>query len=62
MKNRTAYKNQWQKDKCDRINFTTRKGRKAEIKAAAESQGKSLNLFINDAIDTAMKHGKSPSD
>lgn len=55
MKNRTAYKNQWQKDKCDRINFTTRKGRKAEIKAAADAKGQSLNSFINEAIDEYME-------
>lgn len=55
MKNRTAYKNQWQKDKCDRINITLHKGRKSEIKAAADAKEQSLNSFINDAIDEHMK-------
>ncbi len=31
------------------------KGRKVEIKAAAKSQDKSVNAFINDAIDAAME-------
>ena len=54
MKNRTAYKNKWQKDKCDRVNITMHKGHKAEIKAAADAKGQSLNKFINEAIDEHM--------
>jgi hypothetical protein len=39
----------------DRIEIVVHKGHKAEIKAAAKSQDKSLNAFINDAIDATME-------
>ena len=35
----------------DRIELVVHKGRKAEIKAAADAKGQSLNSFINEAID-----------
>lgn len=38
----------------ERISLVLPKGRKAEIKSCAEIQGKSVNGFINSAIDTAM--------
>ncbi len=38
----------------DRINLTVPKGLKATIKAHAETQGESLNGFINRAIDETM--------
>lgn len=47
----TEYKNKWQKENVDRVNLTMPKGRKAEIKAHAEQCGKSLNGFINEAIE-----------
>ena len=62
MKNRTAYKNTWQKGNCDRINITLHKGRKAEIKAAADAKGQSLNAYINEAIDEKMGSKKDPSE
>ena len=39
----------------DRINLTVPKGQKDVIKAHAESQGKSVNSYINDLIDADMK-------
>ena len=39
----------------DEIKVRVTKGKKEEIKAAADSQGKSVNGFINEAIDEKMK-------
>ena len=43
------------KEKYDRLELTMPKGKKAEIKAHAESQGESVNAFVNRAIDEAIK-------
>lgn len=51
MKNRTEYKNQWMKENRDAKLLTLPKGRKAEIQAAADAVGESLNDFICKAID-----------
>lgn len=51
----TEYKNQWQKENCDRVNLTLPKGRKAELRAHAAAQGESVNGFINRAILEAME-------
>ena len=42
------------KKNYDRIEITAPKGKKAEIKAYAETHGYSLNSFINEAIDEKM--------
>ena len=42
------------KDNYDRMELTVPKGRKAEIKAIAESRGQSINAFVNEAIDAAL--------
>lgn len=55
MAGKTEYKNQWQREKVDRVNLTMPKGRKEEIKAHADKQGESVNGFINRAIDEAME-------
>lgn len=39
----------------DRIEVTVQKGQKATIKAHAEAQGKSVNSFINEAIEEKME-------
>lgn len=39
----------------DRVNLTMPKGKKEEYKAAAESEGKSLNQFIIDCIEKNIK-------
>jgi len=46
--------NKWLASERDRITIITPKGRKAEIKAHAESLGMSLNAYINDLIDRDM--------
>ena len=51
----TEYKNKWQKEKCDRVNLTLPKGRKAVIQSYAESHGESLNGFIGRAIDETIQ-------
>ncbi len=40
----------YMKENYDEIKLRVEKGRKAEVKAHAETQGVSLNSFINDAI------------
>ena len=42
----------------DKVLLRMPKGKKDEIKAAADSQGKSVNGFINEAIDEKMKRGE----
>ena len=54
--------NKYMKANYDEIKIRVEKGRKAEIKAYAESQGESVNAFISRAIDEAMKHTPSESD
>jgi len=39
----------------DRIEVIVHKGHKAEIKAAADAKGQSLNKFINEAINEHMR-------
>ena len=42
------------KDNYDRIELTVPKGRKAELKALADSRGQSVNAFVNEAIDATV--------
>ncbi len=42
------------KNNYDRIELTVPKGRKAEIKAYAESHGESVNAFIVRAVNEAI--------
>lgn len=51
MAGNTGYKNNWAKEKLDRISLTVPKGRKEELQEHAQQQGESLNAFINRAID-----------
>lgn len=51
----TKYKNEFISRSYDRINLTTPKGRKEEIKAHADSRGESVNGFINRAIDETIE-------
>ncbi|MBC8535800.1 hypothetical protein [Feifania hominis] len=55
MAGKAEYKNQWQKENYDRVNLTMPKGKKAIIQAQADSEGKSLNGYINEAIDEKME-------
>lgn len=52
--------NKYNEKAYDRINIAVPKGRKAEIKAIAESRGQSVNAFVNEAIDAAVS-GSAPS-
>ena len=47
--------NKYKKANYDRMELIVPKGRKDEIKAHAESQGQSVNGFINSAIDEKME-------
>lgn len=55
-------KAKWQNDYIartyDRINLTVPKGKKDTIQAHAETQGESVNGFINRAIDQQMERDK----
>lgn len=42
----------------DRLNLTVPKGKKAEYKAAAEAEGKSLNAFIIECVEKRMEEMK----
>ena len=55
MANKSEYRNTWIAEKLDRINLTVPKGKKDTIKGFAASNGKSLNGFINEAIDEKME-------
>ena len=46
----TAYKNKYNTEKYDRINFTVNKGDKEKIKERADSLGISINAYIRDLI------------
>ena len=46
----------------DRIELKVKKGRKDIVKTHAESQGESLNGFINRAIDETMKRDNDDTD
>lgn len=50
------------KTRYDRIQLVVPKGRKAEIQAAAEKQGQSVNGFIGRLIDRALaeQDGSAP--
>lgn len=50
MAGKTEYKNNWQREKVDRVNLTMPKGRKAELQEYAAQKKESLNGFINRAI------------
>jgi uncharacterized protein (DUF1778 family) len=51
-------KNRYNDKAYDRINLTVPKGQKDIIKAHAESQGESVNGFIQRAINTTMENDK----
>ena len=54
--------NKYVKSNYDRINVTMPKGRKEIIKAHAEARGKSVNGFINEAIEEKLERDKSGKD
>ena len=54
-KTSAAVKNRYIAKAYDRINLTTKKGKKEIITNHAAEQGESVNAFINRAIDEAME-------
>lgn len=54
-KTSAASKNKWMAKAYDRVNLTMPKGKKETVQAHAESQGESVNGFINRAIDHEME-------
>lgn len=54
----TRAKNKYNAKTYDNIRILVPKGKKEIIKAIAEEQGESLNKFVNNAIDEAMKKYK----
>ena len=46
----------------DRMELTVPKGRKAEIKAHADTRGESVNAFISRAIDETMERDNIAQD
>jgi uncharacterized protein (DUF1778 family) len=55
----TDYKRKFNEKAYDRLNPFVPKGRKAEIQAAADALGESLNDFIVKAIDERMERTKT---
>lgn len=54
--------NKYVKENYDRINVNMPKGRKEAVKAHAESQGESLNAFINRAILETMERDAAATE
>jgi len=50
-KTSAAVKNKWNRENYDRIEIIVPKGKKERIQDEAAVRGKSVNAFINDAID-----------
>ena len=50
------------RENYDRVEVTLPKGKKAEVKAHAETQGESLNGFINRAIDETMERDQNANE
>ena len=59
IKEQTDYKNRWQRENKDRIPLVTDKGMKAEIQAAADRSGASLNGYIVQAIREKMERERN---
>lgn len=59
MAGKTDYKNKWQQENKERINLVVNKGQKDIIKNHAQTQGESLNAFINRAITETMERDNS---
>lgn len=59
-------KAKWQNDyiarNYDRVNLTMPKGKKEAVQTHAESQGESVNGFINRAIDQTMERDTEGGD
>ena len=56
--NKTKYQNEYISKKYDSLRIVVPKGKKAKIKAYADSKGESINGFVNKAINEAMNNDK----
>jgi predicted HicB family RNase H-like nuclease len=54
----TRAKNKYNSENYDSLRVVAPKGKKAVIKEFAQSKGKSLNKFVNEAIDEKMERDK----
>jgi predicted HicB family RNase H-like nuclease len=61
-KRKAEWQNNYIAKTYDRINLLVPKGTKETIKVLAESNGESLNGFVNRAIEEAMGQQKKASD
>lgn len=59
-KTSSAVKNKYNAKAYDRINLVVPKGKKEILQAYAKEHGKSLNSFINEAIDERMQRDSTP--
>lgn len=55
---RISYNNKYNATNYDSLRIVVPKGKKAKIKAYADSRGESINGFVNRAIDETMEQGK----
>jgi predicted HicB family RNase H-like nuclease len=58
-KAKIAANNRYTAHKYDRIQVLRPKGERDRLKAVAAAQGKSLNQYVNDAIDAAEQEQKA---
>ena len=61
-KTSAASKNKYNSKAYDRIEITPIKGGKAEIKAAADRAGQSVNAYILQAVQQRMERDKGDGD
>lgn len=54
-KTSAAVKNKYATKVYDRLQIIVKKGKKAEIQAAAEKQGESLNAYVTEAVRRRME-------
>ena len=54
-KTSATVKNRYAAKAYDRLQIIVKKGRKAEIQAAAEKQGESLNAYVAEAVRRRME-------
>ena len=52
----------WQHEKVDDIRFRVTKGKRAVIQAHAQSQGESVNAFLNRAVDETMERDRQKQE
>lgn len=55
-KPQTRASNKYNAKAYDRLAIQVKKGRKADIQAAAEKQGESLNAYVVKAVEQRMKN------